>query len=123
MAKYEARPNQKEYSEGVKRLHKLDFRALHCRACPLGKTGFDRRDNLIPLEAHHTTLPYSIDKNQNPETGTLICSKVHKEQIHQGTGLSRKGLELMNEFRKNPRIARYDIRGLYCPYKEDDKNK
>lgn len=120
MGKNHERPGQKEYGEGVKRLHRKEFKALHCRVCPLGRTGFDRNEREIPLEAHHTSMPYAVDRNQDPQTGSLICSIVHRRKVHQGTGLSRIGLELMNKFIRNPKVTRYDIRGLECPYKDDD---
>jgi hypothetical protein len=114
------RPGQKQYAEGVKRIHRKEFQALHCRVCPLGRTGFDRNGKEIPLEAHHAKTPYSIDQNQDPRTGALICSDIHKKQIHTYKGLARAGIELLIKFREEPKKKRFNLSSLLCPYKDED---
>lgn len=114
------RPGQRKYAEGVKRIHRQEFGALHCRVCPLGRIGFDRDGKEIPLEAHHAKTPYSIDKNQDPTTGALVCAGVHRKQIHSYNGLTKAGVELLIKFREDPTQRRFNIGNLFCLYKDED---
>jgi len=121
VAKHE-RPGQREFREGVLKIHKENFNGVvFCRICPHNKCGFDRYGNEIPLEAHHASLPYSVNKNQDPAHGAMICSRGHRNQIHTpDSGLSRFGVTLMRLFRENPRIERYSL-GNICQYKDKDE--
>ncbi len=112
------RPGQRQFAEGVKHLQRQNFDGMiFCRICPLNRVGFDDNGNEIPLEAHHATLPYSVNRDQNPEVGILVCRDGHRKQIHTPeSGITKLGVLLMRLVRENPKVDRYQL-GNRCLYK------
>lgn len=112
------RPGQREFAQGVKNLQRQNFDGFtFCRICPLNRVGFDDDGKEIPLEAHHATTPYSVDRNQDPNVGILACRAGHRDQIHsRDNGLTRLGVLLMRLVRENPKTDRYQL-GNKCLYK------